>query len=38
MTITGGSGRFEGASGELTTTQEVTPLLPFVPPILRRDE
>jgi hypothetical protein len=34
MVITGGTGRFEGATGALSHTPLITPLLPFVPPLL----
>ena len=34
MTITGGTGRFTGASGTLATAPMMTPRLPFSPPVL----
>ena len=37
MTVTGGTGRFAGASGTLVTAPLVEPLLPFVPPVLFED-
>ena len=33
-TITGGTGRFTGASGTLATAPMMTPRLPFSPPVL----